>query len=181
MECPNCHHWNETNARFCEDCGQELVAEEVLTTVPAQVSIAAPNAAVPDAARNGLPDELPEPQLLIPLDPPTPPAAPAYAGALLILESTGSIFKLGDTTLIGREGPAVQIDFDGYQDGKYISHHHAQVTSHDDTYFVEDLNSSNHTWVNGIKLSPGQAEPLHDGDKVRLGKIELLFRASPKS
>jgi pSer/pThr/pTyr-binding forkhead associated (FHA) protein len=170
MECPNCRHWNETNARFCEDCGQELVVQEALTLVPAQVSITAPDT-VPD----NLPDQPLEPQLLVPLPLPAPPA---YTGAQLTLESTGSIFKLGDTTLIGREDPAVQIDFDGYQDGKYISHHHAQVTCQAGAYFVEDLNSSNHTWVNGIKLSPGQAEPLHDGDKVRLGKIELVFRVS---
>ncbi|HEX2906329.1 MAG TPA: FHA domain-containing protein, partial [Phototrophicaceae bacterium] len=63
-------------------------------------------------------------------------------------------------------------------DGKYISHRHAQITQINGKYYLEDLGSSNHTWVNQIKLVPGQAEPLQQGDTVRLGKIELTFYES---
>jgi pSer/pThr/pTyr-binding forkhead associated (FHA) protein len=93
----------------------------------------------------------------------------------MVLDSTGSIFKLGDATVIGREDASLQIDFDGYPDGKYISHRHAQIVRMNAQYYIEDLGSSNHTWVNDIKLASGQSEPLKDGDKIRFGKIELTF------
>jgi pSer/pThr/pTyr-binding forkhead associated (FHA) protein len=96
----------------------------------------------------------------------------------LILNSTGSIFKLGDATVIGREDASLHIDFDGYPDGKYVSHRHAQIVKMNGKFYLEDLGSSNHTYVNDIKLAQGQAEPLKEGDKVRFGKIELTFHES---
>ena len=93
----------------------------------------------------------------------------------MVMTSSGSIFKLGDATVVGREDAGIQIDFDGYPDGKYISHRHAQIVRMNGKYYIEDLGSSNHTWVNDIKLAAGQSEPLKDGDKIRFGKIELTF------
>ncbi len=176
MECPNCHHWNETGARFCEECGFELTAA---AAAPAKVSItggisqAAPPLAMPSVSPSDIPE--PPPQILVPSDAPVP--AP-YTGARLVVDSTGSVFKLGDATVIGREDPTIQIDFDGYDEGKYVSHRHAQIVKHDGGYYIEDLGSSNHTRVNGVKLAAGQSEPLHEGDKVRFGKIELTFHES---
>jgi hypothetical protein len=167
MQCPNCQHWNEPGSRFCEECGFEL------TNVPetaAQVSVkTASPATVPEASSN-IPE--PSPQNLVPADsaPPTP-----YVGARMVMNSSGSIFKLGDATVVGREDASIQIDFDGYPDGKYISHRHAQIVRMNGKYYIEDLGSSNHTWVNDIKLASGQSEPLKDGDKIRFGKIELTF------
>lgn len=164
MQCPNCKHWNEPGARFCEECGFELkdVAVDV-NQVPVRPA---------DPSPSNIP--APPPQTLVPPDAPAAAAAP-YTGPRLVLDATGSIFKLGDATRIGREDPTLQIDFDGYPDGKYVSHHHAQIVKINDKYYVEDLGSSNHTYVNGIKLAQGQVEPLETGDKVRFGKIELTY------
>ena len=96
-------------------------------------------------------------------------------GRICCLQSTGSIFKLGARRCSGREDPTLQIDLEGYPDGKYVSHRHAQIVKMDDKYYIEDLGSSNHTWVNEIKLAQGQAEPLKEGDVIKLGKIELTF------
>lgn len=180
MECPNCHHWNEAGARFCEECGFELTGA---AAAPAKVSITggvSPEVSMPDLSSISsppAPDSVPEPppQVLVPADVPAPTT---YAGARLVLDSTGSVFKLGDATIIGREDPMVQIDFDGYEDGKYVSHRHAQIVKNNGAYYIEDLGSSNHTRVNGAKLSAGQSEPLHEGDKIRFGKIELTFHES---
>lgn len=161
MQCPNCQHWNEPGSRFCEECGTELpqAAPSVARVVLVNPADAAP-----------LPP--PPPQDLIPQA--DPPLAP-YEGPHLVLKTTGSIFKLSDAAVIGREDPALQIDFDGYPDGKYISHRHAQITNIGGKYYIEDLGSSNHTYVNGIKLAQGQAEPIDEGDVIKLGKIELVF------
>jgi hypothetical protein len=167
MQCPNCQHWNEAGSRFCEECGFELVnAPEAA----AQVSIKTASPSTIPEASSSVPE--PSPQNLVPAD--APPPTP-YAGAHMVLNSSGSIFKLGEATVVGREDASIQIDFDGYPDGKYISHRHAQIVRMNGKYYIEDLGSSNHTWVNDIKLASGQSEPLKDGDKIRFGKIELTF------
>jgi len=168
MQCPNCQHWNEDGSRFCEECGFELKAEN-RDSVSVSVRPADPAVVTPA----DLPE--PAPQNLVPGD--APPAAP-YAGPRLVLNSTGSIFKLGDAAVIGREDATLHIDFDGYPEGKYVSHRHAQIVKMNGKFYLEDLGSSNHTYVNDIKLAEGQAEPLQQGDKVRFGKIELTFHES---
>jgi hypothetical protein len=166
MQCPNCQHWNEAGSRFCEECGVEL--PQVASTAH-QVSIRSTN------DMDSLPPAPPPIQPLIPVD---EPALIPYAGPHLVLKSTGSIFKLGDSAVIGREDPTLNIDFDGYPDGKYVSHRHAQIIKISGKYYIEDLGSSNHTYVNDIKLAQGQAEPIDDGDVVKIGKIELTFHTT---
>jgi len=173
MQCPNCQHWNEAGSRFCEECGFELptnnAAAYQVPVRPASATDSSP--AVPPASE--IPP--PPPQDLTPIDaaPPVP-----YTGARLVLSATGSIFKLGDAAVIGREDPALQIDLEGYPDGQYVSHRHAQIVKLNEKYYIEDLGSSNSTWVNEIKLKQGQSEPLEEGDTIKLGKIQLTFYAS---
>ena len=165
MQCPNCKHWNEAGSRFCEECGFEL--ESVGNQpISAQVSVR-------EADDNEIP--APAPQTLTPASAPAPVP---YSGPRLLLNSTGSIFRLGDVAIVGREDPSLQIDLEGYPEGKYVSHRHAQITKIKDAFYVEDLGSSNHTYVNQIKLAQGQAEPLKEGDIVRFGKVELTFHES---
>lgn len=176
MECPNCHHWNEDSARFCEECGFEIGAAAAgASPAPVKVSITGGigGAAAPEADANSALPPIPQ-QDLVPMEA-QPAASPVYSGPRLVLDKTGTIFKLGDATVIGREDPGAQIDFDGYEDGKYISHRHAQITRTDGKFWLEDLGSTNATRVNGIKLQSGQAQPLKQGDKIRFGKIELTF------
>lgn len=166
MQCPNCKHWNEAGSRFCEECGFELQSAPQSQPASAQVSVRpADEGEVP----------APAPQSLTSASAPAPVP---YDGPRLLLKSTGSIFRLGDVAIVGREDATLQIDLEGYPEGKYVSHRHAQITKIKDVYYVEDLGSSNHTWVNQIKLAQGQAEPLKEGDVVRFGKIELTFHES---
>lgn len=173
MQCPNCQHWNEAGSRFCEECGTELPQTN---DVARQVSVTMNDSGTLSPAQGVQPPPPPPPsQPLVPVD----EAAPQpYSGPHLVLNSSGSIFKLGDAVVLGREDPALQIDFDGYPDGKYVSHRHAQIVKMNDRYYIEDLGSSNSTWVNDIKLAQGQVEPISDGDVIRLGKIELTFHES---
>jgi len=47
------------------------------------------------------------------------------------------------------------------------------VTLQSNTWHVEDLNSTNGTRINGEKIDRGV---LTDGDTLRLGKVDLLFK-----
>lgn len=175
MQCPNCKHWNEPGARFCEECGTELIEDQgaapVVSVRPALATDSVPAMSVPAIVESTDVPPIPQ-QDLTPVD--VQPVAP-YTGPRLVLDNTGSIFKLGDATVIGREDPSIQIDLDGYPDAKYVSHRHAQIIKMNDKFYVEDLGSSNFTWVNDIKLIKGQSEPLESNDKLKLGKLILTF------
>jgi hypothetical protein len=161
VQCPNCGYWNESNANFCEDCGFELRDVERGSK---------PVSLKPATEPQALPLEIPASpkQDLEPIAEPDSIAS-TYTGAQLILKTTGSIFRLGAKTSIGRQDPRLDIDFDGYPDGQFVSGNHAQIIQMNNTFYVEDMGSSNFTFVNERKLAAGQLEPLKNGDTVRFG------------
>jgi hypothetical protein len=72
--------------------------------------------------------------------------------------------------------PEIDLSEDGGS-GKGVSRRHARILKRGGTVMVEDLGSINGTFVNGRRLAPYQAEALHDGDQLQLGKllIEIEF------
>jgi pSer/pThr/pTyr-binding forkhead associated (FHA) protein len=62
-------------------------------------------------------------------------------------------------------------------DDERVSLHHALITVRDGVYWVEDLGSTNGTFVGDDKrVMEGHA--LVDGDQVRLGGVVLVFRGA---
>jgi hypothetical protein len=57
-----------------------------------------------------------------------------------------------------------------------ISSRHASITYSQGQYLLEDLGSTNKTFVNGRGLKPGETIALHDGMSFRLGQMHLRFR-----
>ena len=57
-----------------------------------------------------------------------------------------------------------------------LSAFHAQLVRHAAGLYVRDLGSSSGTWVNGQSLFGPHS--LRDGDRLRLGQLELVFRCS---
>jgi|GEM_PF-2170688 len=83
---------------------------------------------------------------------------------------TGHTFRLDSTqTLLGRH-PDCAVVFPGSE----ISRRHARIVREADGYFIEDLSSSNGTFVNGKRID--QRTRLRDGDCILLSEEELLFR-----
>ncbi len=56
-----------------------------------------------------------------------------------------------------------------------VSRHHARLTRHVTGWFLEDLGSTNGTFVNDVCLPPGQPTRIYHGDRLRLGQLVLLF------
>lgn len=117
-----------------------------------------------------------------------PPAAPvaaapaARASARLLLPASNKEYRLErDLTTMGRRSPADQIepDVDLTDDDpeSYVSRRHAQVIRSAGAFVFEDVGSSNGSFVNNVKVQPGVQQPLHDGDRIRLGKTEFVFQA----
>jgi pSer/pThr/pTyr-binding forkhead associated (FHA) protein len=56
------------------------------------------------------------------------------------------------------------------------SRHHAVIQKVKEEFFVEDLNSTNGTFVNAQPALPGQYVRLHPLDIIRIGRTELSLR-----
>ena len=56
-----------------------------------------------------------------------------------------------------------------------VSRSHADIITRGNEYYIMDLNSTNKTFINGVKLVPNEEKELHDGDNVRLGNEEFVF------
>lgn len=61
-------------------------------------------------------------------------------------------------------------------DNPAISRSHANIMIQEDGYYIEDMNSTNHTFVNGQMIVGGLAVKLEQGTKIRLGDEEFIFR-----
>lgn len=92
--------------------------------------------------------------------------APAIQLPVLV-ETTGRehVVRPG-ANLVGREGDILLAD-------PRVSRRHAQVTSEDGSILVEDLGSTNGSFLNGDKLAEGERKPVNPGDTVSFGGLEL--------
>lgn len=91
--------------------------------------------------------------------------------------------EVKDQLLLGRTDPLTDTrpDLDltpygGQQAG--VSRRHALIVrdEHNQALFVEDLNSTNGTRVNGFWLDPGRRYRLRDGDQLELGDLSIVLR-----
>lgn len=85
-----------------------------------------------------------------------------------------------DEAYIGRwdadSGIFPDVDLDADDPEAKVSRRHARITRRGEQYFIEDLGSTNGTFVNrGRRLLPGDRQPLHDGDEIIIGKTFLRF------
>ncbi len=104
--------------------------------------------------------------------------------ASLVIERGGSVgaeFLLSaKESYIGRwdadNGVFPDVDLDAHDSEAKVSRRHARIIFHDGKYSVEDLGSTNGTFVNrGRRLIPGTAQNLNDGDEIIVGKTFLRF------
>lgn len=76
--------------------------------------------------------------------------------------------------LIGRDPHAVlSLDFDPFVSGK-----HAEIRRADGAFEIQDLYSSNGTYLEWEELPRGSASKIGDGEVVQVGRTILLFRTS---
>ncbi len=56
-----------------------------------------------------------------------------------------------------------------------VSRIHARIV-YDGEYYLEDMNSTNGTFKNGLRLLPYEKRILQSGDEVAFGKKVMIFR-----
>jgi pSer/pThr/pTyr-binding forkhead associated (FHA) protein len=73
------------------------------------------------------------------------------------------------------------IDVSGFPNSEIVSRIHADIRVEGDAYFIEDVGSSNGTYINHNPLPQGNRHRLRTGDRVSLGKgdqVTFLFQSS---
>jgi len=112
-----------------------------------------------------------------------PAPAPAPDGPRLVIADSGAEIPLpaGGEIFVGREDPVSgiypQVDLTphGGEEGG-VSRQHARFIVEGGSYFVEDLDSTNFTFVNKQKLAPKTRQGVGDGDEIRFGRVTAVFR-----
>jgi serine/threonine protein kinase len=103
-------------------------------------------------------------------------------GPRFVVAATGSplLIPLKDEVLIGRADPrgkvVPDIDLSVYGGGTAgVSRQHARLLRTGEGWMIEDLRSTNGTFVNDRRVPASQPTPLNDGDSVRCGQLVLNF------
>ena len=114
--------------------------------------------------------------------PPTSPPMPAFNPTQIQTQTIRLIHTHSNTPLelpqhlsvihVGKPNDRIPPDLDvsGFPDSEVVSRVHADIRIEGDSYFIEDVGSSNGTYINNVPLSPGNRHRLRTGDRVALGK-----------
>ncbi|MBI2169867.1 MAG: FHA domain-containing protein [Actinobacteria bacterium] len=92
---------------------------------------------------------------------------PLVLKAVAPAEVKGRVWDIGEELTVGRAA-ACQVSLG---DDTYVSQMHARVFRRDSEIFVEDLGSTNGTYLNRKKLTCEM--PVHRGDRIQVGKTVL--------
>ncbi len=77
----------------------------------------------------------------------------------------------GESFLLGKNCEQV----DGVILAEGVSRLHARIIRQEERYFIEDLNSTNGTFINDVELEYHQPQELNKNDRVRFGIEEYVF------
>lgn len=186
--CPNCGKQNNETARFCEECGNKFAAAETEiheTRQPAARPVSSPGFRASSVTSVGIPPIVEANGSKEESVSMVEPAPLSGVHSVLVIERGGgenSEFPLSnEESQIGRwdadNGIFPDVDLDAFDSDAKVSRRHARVLYRDGTYMVEDLGSTNGTFVNrGRRLLPGSPQVLNDGDEIIVGKTFLRFR-----
>ena len=183
ITCERCGTQNLDGSRYCDECGAAMwlagksgdrqgaqgngSARQSHKDVPPTVARAAPSGSLVSQSSA---------QVVITDD---------KTRAMLVIErgaSAGKQFPLNhQESNIGRwdadGGVFPDVDLDSDDPEAKVSRKHARISVRDGQFAIEDLGSTNGTFVNrGRRLKPGERHPLKDGDEIIVGKTFLRFR-----
>lgn len=187
IRCQSCDKGNPESSRFCDECGARLLNDDIHNTdLPSDHPHTAehPVLLAANVTSVGVP---PMVESLGPVIKESNGSGPLVAKTLrasLVVErgdAAGTEFILdGEESYIGRwdadNGIFPDVDLDSHDQEAKVSRRHARVLRRNGQFFVEDLGSTNGTYINrGRRLIPGTPQNLADGDEIIVGKTFLRF------
>ncbi|BAY77709.1 FHA domain-containing protein [Nostoc linckia NIES-25] len=147
-------------------------------------------AAPPVVSSQGIPTPPPLEPAPIPPDEVPPPVAPPptvtaartqlqQVNARLVHVQTDMLIELPQNLSvihIGKPNDRIppDIDVSGFPNSEIVSRIHADIRVEGDAHYVEDVGSSNGTYINNLPLLPGNRHRLRPGDRISLGKGDLM-------
>ena len=109
-------------------------------------------------------------------------AGAAPTSGVLVTASNASYALEKADMLVGRSSQAsgytADIDLSGHDPDKTLSRKHARITRSKDGVFLKEEEGRNGTFVNGTRVGPGQTVRLAEGDRIRFGLVEVVFRSA---
>lgn len=182
--CQACGNKNLEGSQYCDECGTRLAKhgnETIAQTPPADNQMFQP-ANVTSIGVPPIVEELSNTRDNISLSGESSNEEPKGIHATLTIErgpSVGTEFNLtSEESYIGRwdadNGVFPDVDLDSYDEEAKISRRHARIVHRNGSYTLEDLGSTNGTYINrGRRLIPGNPHRLDDGDEIIVGKVFL--------
>ncbi len=164
VTCPRCGAQLEPDSLFCDMCGASLGRADAGVFRPPTESLAQLEAAVH-----------PAPAAYAPAPGPAQPR-------LVVQDSQSPLYLPQDKAeiIIGRDDPISNLypdidltDYGGDKTG--VSRQHARIFSQGGRFFLEDRNSTNHTYLNEQVLEPWQPYLLRSGDEICFGRLKVRF------
>jgi ribosomal protein L40E len=194
--CPKCGALVQMDAKFCGRCGFGLDEATGFDGSSLLGSLEEMSANLPI----GLSDAFAEsPSITRPLSVTTPPLTEPFLPAISVTPAavstpmtqlqicTTQLFHVQSNKIIeipphltvihiGKPNDRVKPDIDvsGLAHSNIVSRTHADIRREGDTYYIEDTGSSNGTYINSTPLSVGNRHRLKPGDRISLGKGDLV-------
>jgi serine/threonine protein kinase len=89
----------------------------------------------------------------------------------------GEVYLEHKEITLGRAGSSdILLDYDSQ-----TSRHHALLKRENNHYVIYDRRSISGVFINGQKLAGDRGQKLSDGDQIRIGNYELIFRSGTQS
>lgn len=95
-----------------------------------------------------------------------------HSARLVRMDTGQQIYITGVLFRIGKSVDGIEYTI---TDNTSISRHHADIVKRENSYFVVDQNSTNHTFVNEQMIGAGNQVPVKSGDVIRLSDISFRF------
>ncbi|MCH5340779.1 MAG: FHA domain-containing protein [Acetatifactor sp.] len=97
------------------------------------------------------------------------------------MERVPRLYTPEDKLIASMEKPIITIgkkkeETDVILEDSSVSRMHARISREGKEYYLEDLNSTNGTFKNGLRLQPYEKRKLEPGDELKCGRVILIFR-----
>ncbi|MEO1209674.1 MAG: FHA domain-containing protein [Cyanobacteria bacterium J06638_20] len=129
-----------------------------------------------------------------PTSPPAPAMSPEISSSTQLQAPSAKLLHVQTDTMIdlpihltvihiGKPNDRIppDVDVSGFPNSEIVSRIHADLRVEADAFYIEDVGSSNGTYINNMPLPMGNRHRLRAGDRISLGKgdkVSFIFQQS---